>query len=315
MVAIRKWIGGAAKGDKLIASVAHSFDRPLQANNLRRIRWLAVVLPTLAIGLFEFLRHGWLASVLPVWLGFGWFGNVAGALVVGISIYGFVRVFSHMIESSALQATRAREEAAVLAERQRIAREMHDGVAQALFYMTVKLREVDSLLPQDGVQPARKELQDARTNLEQTYLQVREVVSDLKRQAELEDFSEALRRTAAVAAQRFGLRVECRIDAGLEPAANHKQHLLAIVQEALSNARRHGNATDSLLRAHRVDRQLIVEVADEGSGFDTEAALDNGSHGLTIMSERAKMVGGELSVDSRPGHGARVTVRLPEARP
>lgn len=271
-------------------------------------------MPALAMGLFEFLRHAWLAPVFPLWLGSGWFGNVVGALVVAGTVYVFVRVFSRMIENSAVQAARAREEAAVLTERQRMAREMHDGVAQTLFYLTVKLREVDALMPSEGSEPARGELLEAETKLEETYGQVREVVADLKRQAELEDFPEAVRRAARLASERLGLQVDCRVDYGLDPAASHKQHLLAIIQEALSNARRHGHAKKALVRAQRAGEQLVLEVTDEGDGFNPDTAGGNGGYGLSIMAERAQMVGGELSVDSSPGHGACVTVRLPEAR-
>ena len=299
---VRTLSGGKARGSR--PTVA--------ADSLARLRWLAVLLPTLAIGLFEFLRHKWLAALLPGWLGFGWYGNVGGALVVAGTVYVFVRVFSRAIETSAAQAARARDEAVVLAERQRIAREMHDGVAQALFYLTVKLREVDGLLPENGGGPARAELLEAESSLRQTYAQVREVVADLKRQDELESLSEAIRRASDQASGRMGLRVECQIEDHLHLEARHKHNVVAIVHEALSNARRHGNAGRAALRARNTGTQMILEIADDGTGFDPEAVHAGGGHGLTIMAERARMVGGEFSIDSAPGRGARVMLRVPE---
>ena len=114
-------------------------------SSFRRVRWLAVLLPTFSIGLFEFLRHQLLEPVLPEWLSDGWLGNVAGVFVVAAIVYVFVRFFGDVLQESAVEVAQAREEAAVAVERQRIAREMHDSIAQTLFYLTVKLREVDDL--------------------------------------------------------------------------------------------------------------------------------------------------------------------------
>lgn len=153
----------------------------LRAGELKAVRWLAVLLPALFVMAFEFIRHQWLGSMLPFWLGHGWQGNLMGSLVVAGTVYGFVYLFARRIQRSAAETARAREEAAVIVERQRIAREMHDRVAQTLFYLTVKLREVDGSLPPEGAEAAREELREAQSNLKETYGQVREVVADLKR--------------------------------------------------------------------------------------------------------------------------------------
>jgi signal transduction histidine kinase len=283
-----------------------------RVGGLKGVRWLAVLLPALFVMVFEFARHQWLGPMLPFWLGHGWQGNLVGSLVVAGTVYGFVHFFARMIQRSTAETTRAREEAAVIVERQRIAREMHDRVAQTLFYLTVKLREVDGSLPPEGAETAREELREAQSNLKETYGQVREVVADLKRQADLEDLGEAVRRAVRDCSQRFGLRVECRIEGELELPAASRVHFLAIVQEALANAKRHGGVRRASVLAKKEGRHLIVEVADEGAGFDPECAMRNGGYGLTIMAERARIIGGELLVDSAPGRGTRVTVRVPE---
>src|ERR687885_319522 len=139
------------------------------------IRWLAVLLPALSVGLFEFLRHQWLASMLPEWLGNGWLGNIAGALVVTVVVYVFVRFFTNVLRESTLEVTRAREEAAVAVERQRIAREMHDSIAQTLFYLTVKLREAEDLMVAGESEEAHGELRTVREEIKAAYHQVRTV--------------------------------------------------------------------------------------------------------------------------------------------
>ncbi len=283
-----------------------------RGGKLKGVWWLAVLLPALFVMMFEFIRHQWLGAMLPFWLGHGWQGNLASSLVVAGTVYGFVHFFARRIRRSAAETARAREEAAVIVERQRIAREMHDRVAQTLFYLTVKLREVEGSLPYEGAEAAREELREAHSNLKETYKQVREVVANLKRQADLEDFGEAMRRAVREASKRFGIKVECRVEGELDLPAASREHLLAVVQEALTNAGRHGGARRASVLAKKEGRHLVVEVADEGAGFDPEAALQSGGYGLTIMAERARMIGGELHVDSAPGRGARVTVRVPE---
>src|SRR3954462_1036942 len=81
---------------------------------------LAVLLPALYVGLFEFLRHQWLEPILPGWLSIGWLGNMMAGLVVAALVYIFVRFFTNKLQESASELSRACEEAAVVVERQRI---------------------------------------------------------------------------------------------------------------------------------------------------------------------------------------------------
>ncbi len=278
-----------------------------------RIRWLAVLLPALAVGLFEFLRHQWLASMLPGWLGTGWLGNVVGALVVAALVYAFVRFFTGVLRESALEVARAREEAAVVVERQRIAREMHDNIAQTLFYLAVKLRETDDLMVAGESEEARSELRTAREEIRAAYHQVRAVVADLRQQAELEDFGEAVRRTATELAERLEVQVTCEVAGRATLPVSSRQHVLAIVQEALINAHRHGRARHATVRLKTAGEDAALEVSDEGAGFDPDTVPQEGRYGLTIMEERAQMAGGHLRLDTAPGRGTRVTVHLPGA--
>jgi signal transduction histidine kinase len=277
------------------------------------IRWLAVLLPALTVGLFEFLRHQWLEPMLPEWLGAGWIGNAAAALVVAAVVYVFVRLFTGVLQESALEVTRAREEAAIVVERQRIAREMHDSVAQTLFYLTVKLREVEGLVSSGESEEAHRELRKVRGEIKAAYHQVRAVIADLKQQAEIEDFDETVRRTAIELAERLEVRVTYEVTGHAALSVSSRQHVLAIVQEALINAHRHGCARHATVRLKAVGRDVTVEISDEGAGFDPGAVPREGRYGLAIMEERARMAGGQLALDSVPGHGTRVTVYLPGA--
>lgn len=281
---------------------------------LGNLRWMAVLLPTLCVGLFEFLRHQLLTAVLPEWMGHGWVGNVMSALVVAAAVYFFVWVFAGMVGAAVMDAAQAREEAAVLTERQRIGREMHDGVAQALFYLRAKLSEVGDLMAAGERERTLAELRTAEEELENTHRLVRAAISDLKQHPEVRRFDEALRHATSGLAGRMALRLMCEAEAACASlSAPAQRHLLAIVQEALTNAHRHGNARSASVNVGTAEETLIVEVSDDGSGFDLDAVPRDGRYGLVIMEERARIIGGTLLLDSAPGLGTRITVSLPVA--
>lgn len=279
----------------------------------RLVCWLAVLLPAASVGFFEFLRHQWVA--LPAWLGEGWAGNIVGVLVVAVVALVFVRVFAGILSNLALEASRSREEAAVAVERRRIAREMHDDTAQALFYLNVKLREVDDLISDGETKRARGELREAEAQLDDAYRRVRTVISDLKERQAEEDFGEEARRATAELAGRLGMRVTCEVEGRAVLPAPARKHLLAIVQEALTNAHRHGRAEEASVRVRSAGGNLKVEVSDRGAGFEPDVVAQEGRYGCAIMEERARMLGGRLDLDSAPGRGTRVSVSLPETLP
>ncbi|MBV9453872.1 MAG: hypothetical protein JOZ19_07115, partial [Rubrobacter sp.] len=200
------------------------------------IQWLAVLTPALVVGLLEFLRHQWLEMFLPTWLSEGWFGNLVGAAAVAVVVYVFVRSFTVILQQSASEVTQVREEAATIVERQRIAREMHDSVAQTLFYLMVKLREVDDLVLTDESKQAYDELQTMREETKAAHHQVKAVIEDLRQQAELQDLGEAIRRTAIGLAEHLEMQVNCEVVGRINLPTSSREHVLAIVQEALTNA-------------------------------------------------------------------------------
>ena len=211
------------------------------------MRLLAVLLPAGAMGAFEFLRHQWISHAMPGWLTEGWAGNILGALVVAGMVYGFVRVFGGMVQRSARETARAREEAAVLSERQRLAREMHDGAAQTLFYLGANLREVRALLESDEQREALEGVRTAELHLEEAHERVRSAIADSRRDG-TRDFGESLRRAADEASGRLGMRVSCEVEVCPPVPGSSQRQILAIVHEALSNAHRHGRAGGALVR-------------------------------------------------------------------
>lgn len=268
-----------------------------------RVQWLAIVLPAVVVGVYEFARHHWFTTLMGnVW------GDLASALLVALVVFGFVNYFTTQSSRTERQLGRARAEAAVLAERQRIAREMHDGVAQALFLVRVRLDELERDLMRGETEEARARLAGLRTQVRAADEQLRAAIADLKSESGAEDPAEALGRDASRVASSLGLDLSLALD-DLPPLdARGHQHLAAIVSEAMSNAARHGGATRVKVTAGR-DRLVV---ADNGRGFHLPAP--GKGWGLRIMAERAALIGGRLDVQSAQGVGTTLTVSWSNGR-
>ena len=201
-------------------------------------------------------------------------------------------------------AGRALGQAAVLEERRRIAREIHDGMAQDLAFIA---QQAGALAGRDGAPPA---LADIETAARRALDESRSAIAALVRPTD-EPLADALGRVAAEAAGRLGATVETRATPGVELSVPAREAVLRIVGEAVTNAARHGRARG--IRVQLADRpNLQVRVMDDGVGFDPRSVRKGpGRHGIVSMRERAELVGARLRVESGLGQGTQVVVDLP----
>lgn len=211
---------------------------------------------------------------------------------------------------------RQAERLAALEERNRIAREIHDTVAQGLTAITLHLEAAEALGPADpdkAQRNVRTALALARSNLEE----VRRSVLDLRAaplerhtlsealDLLLEGFTAETNVQASLVADALVARLPSAVEAGL----------YRIVQEALSNVRKYAGASTVTVRLSRTDGELRLAVEDDGSGFDlaaTQRRPDSG-FGIRGMAERAHLLGGTLHVCSAPGAGTRIEAVIPVA--
>jgi signal transduction histidine kinase len=194
--------------------------------------------------------------------------------------------------------------AAVLGERERIARDIHDGVAQDLAFI---LQQGRRLAAAPG---APKRLAALVTAAEGALDECRHAIAALTRSGD-EPLAEALTLTAVETAGREGAEVEAHIDADVAVTAVIQEALLRVTREAIINAVRHGRAGTVKVEL-RSDPSLQLEVTDDGSGFDVASAMSApGRMGLRSMQARINAIGGEFAIQSSPGEGARVVVTLP----
>jgi signal transduction histidine kinase len=190
---------------------------------------------------------------------------------------------------------------AVLDERRRIARDLHDGLAQDLAFIVSQSRGSAAAGRLDQLaSAAERALDDSRA-----------AIAALTRPLD-EPLDAALARVAHEAAERLGARASLQLEAGIDLPAPLREALLRIAREAIANAARHGGAqavTVSLSRA----ADLRMTVADDGCGFDPGAPprRPGGGFGLISMRERAEAVGGTLAVSSAAGRGTTVEVVVP----
>jgi len=207
---------------------------------------------------------------------------------------------------------------AIETERQALAREMHDSLAQVLAFVNTKAQAVELYLRNEDLASARQQMAELSAAAREVYADIRAGISALrievagKRLGELiEEYAREFGDTA-----RLQVQVDWNVDEdalALPPAA--EVQLLRIVQEALANVRRHAVAQQVVIEASFDCGALVLVVADDGRGFESDDRSRDGRprFGLQTMAERAKAVGGMLSVESAPKAGTRVRVTIPDA--
>jgi PAS domain S-box-containing protein len=220
-----------------------------------------------------------------------------------VTEYRRLRNFSE----GALQAT---EE-----ERQRIARELHDDTAQRLAALILRVRR---LAEEPSASKRAQLLEEIRGEIVDAAEGVKRMARGL-RPPEIEELGLALAVTAHVRSLREGTGFEVETEIGaVDPylSVTTKLALYRIVQEALSNARRHSGQRRARLKLFREDGTIVAEICDEGKGFLQSRATEwGGGLGLVGMRERAAMVGGTLTIESAPGRGTKVRATVPAITP
>jgi two-component system, NarL family, sensor histidine kinase UhpB len=225
------------------------------------------------------------------------------------------RTFNAMLDSSQgyrrrLRETAQRALAAQEEERKRISRELHDGIAQTLASLRVRLRVARAL--EDSV--ARDQLLERLgTEIGQATEEIRTIAQGLRPPAlDMLGLAPAIESCVRGIGERAGLALQTELEAVeglLTPEA--ELVLYRIVQEALSNVARHSRAGSVRVRLFCAHGSVTATVEDDGRGFDVDSEMRSGGLGLFGMQERAGYVGGTVQVESEPGGGTRVRTVIP----
>jgi signal transduction histidine kinase len=205
---------------------------------------------------------------------------------------------------------------AALKERERLGRELHDGLAQVLGYLSIKNKVATELVAGGQIARAQTEMREIQETMQTACQDIRESILGLRvTVSPTGGLFSALQEYVHKFSLQTGTRLTL-ISNGNEQMVYSPEaevQLLRIIQEALSNVRKHSDAPQAWIRFDRQADLSVITIEDEGRGFDPSAiGRDNQQHyGLQTMRERAESVGGSLQIASQPGHGTRVIVTLP----
>lgn len=207
---------------------------------------------------------------------------------------------------------------AVVDERLRLARELHDGLAQVLGYINTQTLAVRKLLSSGRTDEARQELVAMEEAARNVYGDIREAILELRVALPREGLEASIRHYLEGYGAMGGAEIDLEMRGDLDELAlspSAEIQLVRIIQEALNNIRKHAGAAHGRIRLSAGDDALEVEVSDDGRGFDLGATTASGwpRFGLQTMRERALAVGGRFEVTSSPGRGTTVAVRIPVA--
>ncbi|HEY0083721.1 MAG TPA: two-component regulator propeller domain-containing protein [Pyrinomonadaceae bacterium] len=234
-----------------------------------------------------------------------WFYLVA-AVLTACAMWGVYRLRVRQLK---------REFVAVLDERNRIARELHDSLAQGFTSISIQLEAVSAKMgaPHDA---AREHLNQARLLVRSSLAEARRTVRALRSELlEAGDLAAALSQVAGQLTAGTNVSAQVTATGATRPLpARIESNLLRVGQEALTNAVRHAGALTVRARVEYGDGQVTLRIEDDGQGFDvhtTDASSHGGGFGLRGMRERLTQIGGTLSVESLPGRGTQITATVP----
>jgi len=206
---------------------------------------------------------------------------------------------------------------ALVDERLRISRDLHDGIIQGIYAVSLTLEDVADLVSTDP-DDAVAQIDRAIDRLHTTIRDIRSFITGLGAGPDM-TLADALRHTIAELAPDPALQLDldldaaARVDGRLAPTATHE--LLQIAREALSNTIRHSGATHASVRVQVADDTLVLAIEDDGRGFDAARRAEPGHMGLANLRDRAAAAGGRLDIATEPGRGTRIIFRLPLLEP
>ncbi len=224
----------------------------------------------------------------------------------------FESLASHLAGAmESLRAAALDREAAVANERQMLAQELHDSIAQSLAFLKIQMQLLRDAMNQQDLAAVQTSLNELDTGIQESYSDVRELLLHFRVRTDAEDLEPALRETLSKFEHQTGQKGHLSITGqGLPLPADVQIQVLHIVQEALSNVRKHAQASEVWVSVQTAPTWRVT-VRDNGHGFDTLAGPPDDTHvGMRIMRERAARIGATVHVSSGP-QGTEVELRLP----
>jgi signal transduction histidine kinase len=212
------------------------------------------------------------------------------------------------IETAALYESE--EQIAIMQERNRLARDLHDSVTQSLYGVSLYAEVATQLLKKGDLEKANENLQELKGMALDALAEMRLLIYELRPSVfEQEGLIAAIQTRLDAVEGRLGLETSFVIDGKISLPPRVEEGLYRIAQEALNNVLKHANAKTVTITLSQDKQKICLEVADDGVGFDPAQSCDVGCMGLQNMQERAQEMGAEFEIFSQVGKGSKVIVR------
>jgi signal transduction histidine kinase len=233
--------------------------------------------------------------------------SLLAVYLVGAFLFAWLPYVMNIRESQNIKAK------AVVEERSRLSRDIHDGLAQALSVIRWKVQLMGKTIVSGNKAQSLNELAEITELLDATQYEARVVIDQLRTNIKGDKgFVPTLAQYATDFARQYGTRCELRVSDGMVKLSSLAElEMLYVAQEALNNIRKHADASVVHLSLESTSDGIEMAISDNGRGFDPD--VGTGGHGLPVMEERVRSVGGQLSIKSSPGQGTKINVKLPPA--
>lgn len=252
-------------------------------------------------------------------------GRTAGVL----SLFGDERIFEDSLSIQlaisaaaelgqsieSIDLRKQAEDVIIFRERQRLARNLHDSVSQSLYALVISADVSEKLLRIKDFSGLKRELHDIGIVALQGLKEMRLLLYEYQSKSlEYDNLENALSLRLNSVESRAGIQADLAIERSIDLSPQTAGEIYRIVIEALNNSLKHSNATHIRISLCARDRNLVLEVKDDGCGFDPSKVDHNGGMGLKSMYERARILSGELNITSAPGKGTLVHLLAPLSR-
>ncbi|MBW8010723.1 MAG: HAMP domain-containing protein [Chloroflexi bacterium] len=220
---------------------------------------------------------------------------------------------ARLVEAERQQA----EKTATLSERNRLAEELHDNLAQTLSFLNLKAERVEELLATVHTNEAVHEINQMKTSIRTAQVQVRTALTGLiETPPSPGDFAQKIAACVGDFNESLGLKVELSIPdlSALTLPRETRKQILHIIREALTNVRLHSKAKHAWVQVDSVNGLALFAIKDDGCGFDPSADIKENHLGLSIMRTRAERSGGSITIESSPGGGTKIAASFPLAK-
>jgi two-component system, NarL family, sensor histidine kinase YdfH len=289
-----------------------------------------------AIGIYGLTGKGFLSSAYYLALSLGFYFWITGAsnmtwwLISMAPIMIFVAMYVELYSRQAKANEKAQqflgelertnqkltdyaaqvEDLTIASERQRMARELHDTLSQGLAGLILQLEAVDANLAGGKTDRSRQIVQQAMESARMTLSEARLAIDDL-RQGQLTGCREDLQKKIEQFTNNTGIPCDFKCNLPECLTAAIADAVVGVVTESLMNITRHANSKQVSVNVDVENANIILEIKDDGIGFDPSKVPDSGHYGLIGMKERVNLVNGTFEVTSHPGAGTSIKVRMP----